>query len=308
MQVKNYLNKIINAIRNLNNFERIVKKNLIVNQCQQSSIISNRSGVDVYRDGTENLVVSLTTYSKRIFSVHLTIESLLNQTKKPNKLILWLAEDEFNDDNLPLVLIKQKERGLTVNFCKDLKSYKKLIPTLNEHSSDAIVTVDDDVIYPFDFLEKLHRTHLSAPDCVCYFRGHKMKFIDIHTLAPYATWQHDWQGIKKDIDVLPTGIGGVLYPPKCFHKDIMNESLFMKLAPHGDDIWFKAMTLLNGIKTKKVATLLPFSEEFIDVDGTQDIGLWRANVGGGRNDEQIRAVFDYYKEELKSLSALGNES
>lgn len=308
MKVKNHLNKIINIIRNLNNFERIVKKNLIVNQCQQSSIISNRSGVDVYRDGTENLVISLTTYSKRIFSVHLTIESLLNQTKKPNKLILWLAEDEFNDDNLPLVLIKQKERGLTVNFCKDIKSYKKLIPTLNEHSSDSIVTVDDDVIYPFDFLEKLHRAHLSAPDCVCYFRGHKMKFINAHTLAPYATWQHDWQGIKKDIDVLPTGIGGVLYPPKCFHKDIMNESLFMKFAPHGDDIWFKAMTLLNGIKTKKVATLLPFSEEFIDVDGTQDIGLWRTNVGGGRNDEQIKAVFDYYKEELNSLSALGNES
>lgn len=281
MRFISFLKKIFNAIRNLNNLERIVKKNLIVNQYQQSSVVSSRSGVEMYKSGTENLVLSLTTYSKRIYNVHLTIESLLNQTKKPNKIILWLAEDEFNADNLPLVLVKQKERGLIINFCEDIKSYKKLIPTLNDHADDTIVTVDDDVIYPYDFLEKLYKTYLSAPDCVCYYRGHKMKFLNVNTLAPYTTWSHCWEGIEKEIDVLPTGIGGVLYPPKCFHKDIANDSLFMKLAPHGDDIWFKTMTLLKGVKTKRVVTSLPFSEEFIDVDGTQDIGLWKKNVGGG---------------------------
>ncbi|MEI4935103.1 hypothetical protein ACV1D8_14740 [Aeromonas caviae] len=307
MRFIKYLREFINAIRSVNSFERILKKNLIVNQCQQSSIVSKKSGVEKYKAGTENLVVSLTTYSKRIFSVHLTIESLLNQTKMPNKLILWLAEDEFNDDNLPLVLVKQKERGLTVNFCKDIKSYKKLIPTLDDYADDAIVTVDDDVIYPYDFLEKLHRTHLSAPDCVCYYRGHKMKFLNVDTPAPYTTWLHCWEGIEKEIDVLPTGIGGVLYPPKCFHDDVTNESLFMKLAPHGDDIWFKTMTLLNGVRTKRVVTFLPFSDEFIDVDGTQDIGLWKKNMGEGRNDEQVKAVFEYYKEDLKSLFPLGDK-
>ncbi|MFQ2540398.1 glycosyltransferase family A protein [Aeromonas caviae] len=299
-----FFKKIFNAIRNLNNFEKILKKNLLVNQYQQSSVVSSRCGVEAYKSDTENLVVSLTTYSKRIFSVHLTIESLLNQTQKPNKLILWLADDEFNDNNLPLVIAKQKERGLTVNFCKDIKSYKKLIPTLNDYANDAIVTVDDDVIYPYDFLEKLYRTYLSAPDCVCYYRGHKMKFLNVNTLAPYANWLHCWEGVEKEIDVLPTGIGGVLYPPKCFHQDITNDSLFMKLAPHGDDIWFKAMTLLNGVQTKKVVTMLPFSEEFIDIDGTQDIGLWKKNVGGGRNDEQINAVFEYYKNDFNSLFSL----
>ena len=39
--------------------------------------------------------------------------------------------------------------------------------------------------------------------------------------------------------------------------------------------------------------------------------LYMSQAGAGerlrRNDEQIKAVFDYYKEELKSLSVLVNE-
>ncbi len=61
----------------------------------------------------ENLriIVSLTTYGKRINTVHLTIKTLLNQTYTFDKIILWLAEDEFTLDTIPQELkeLQKKE-------------------------------------------------------------------------------------------------------------------------------------------------------------------------------------------------------
>ena len=40
----------------------------------------------------ENIIVSLTSYPKRIGTVWLTIETLLRQSVKPDEIILWLAQ------------------------------------------------------------------------------------------------------------------------------------------------------------------------------------------------------------------------
>lgn len=42
---------------------------------------------------------------------------------------------------------------------------------------------------------------------------------------------------------MQTGCGAVLYPPHCFYKDILDETLIMQLAPTNDDQWFWAMGL-----------------------------------------------------------------
>lgn len=55
--------------------------------------IDKNIGVD--KNSEHKLVVSLTTFGERIFTVHKTIESLMLQTLKPNHIVLWLAEDEF---------------------------------------------------------------------------------------------------------------------------------------------------------------------------------------------------------------------
>lgn len=39
-------------------------------------------------------VVSLTSYGKRIATLHYTLYSLLNQTVKPQQIIVWLAHGE----------------------------------------------------------------------------------------------------------------------------------------------------------------------------------------------------------------------
>ena len=46
-------------------------------------------------DSESRIIVSLTTYPARVQGVWVTIASLLNQTMKPYKVILWLAEEQF---------------------------------------------------------------------------------------------------------------------------------------------------------------------------------------------------------------------
>lgn len=66
------------------------------------------------------LIISLTSFPARISTLHITISSLLCQTKKPNMIILQLSEDEFpnKENDLPENLLKLKEFGLTINWNK----------------------------------------------------------------------------------------------------------------------------------------------------------------------------------------------
>ncbi len=54
------------------------------------------------------------------------------------------------------------------------------------------------------------------------------------------------------------------------------------------------MALLNGYRVKKCFTRSSSGEEYIQNEGVQAISLNSANVAGGKNDEQIRAVFEAY--------------
>lgn len=45
------------------------------------------------------LICTLTTFPDRIDSVQYTIKSLFNQSMKPDKIVLWLAESEFRISN-----------------------------------------------------------------------------------------------------------------------------------------------------------------------------------------------------------------
>ena len=116
----------------------------------------------------ENIIVSLTSYGRRVQkTVYYTLVSLLKQTLPANRIILWLSADNWSDETLPKRLKKLKEYGVEYGFCKDLRSYTKLIPSLKAAPKDLIVTVDDDMIYSRILLQTLYKEHKKYPDCIC---------------------------------------------------------------------------------------------------------------------------------------------
>lgn len=116
---------------------------------------SNAKGTSNALHIGKQIIVSLTSSGQRIHNAYLAIESIMQQTLKPNKIILWLAEEEFSHNQLPESLKILESRGLEIRFCEDQKTYNKLIPTLKLHPDDIIITIDDNVIYPIDLLDRL---------------------------------------------------------------------------------------------------------------------------------------------------------
>ncbi|MDR0605344.1 MAG: glycosyltransferase family 2 protein [Bacteroidales bacterium] len=297
--IKQRLQILKKSLENSFYVETIIKKLLTVQKYHEYAFECDTGNSICNADN--NIVVSLTTYSKRIHEVYLTIESLIHQTIKPSKIILWLAQDEFNEKNIPLILQKQKKRGLEIRFCEDIKSYKKLIPALKIMPDTAIITVDDDYIYPADFVERLINMHRQYPNCVCYYIGSRITIDKKGKPKPYCKWEHSDKEYIPSLMNFATGAGGILYPPHCFHNDITNTSLFMKYTPKADDIWFKIMTFRKNIKYVKTPIECPFENKFILLNNVQDIALYHSNVARGENDKQIKTVCEAYRLNFKDI-------
>ena len=241
-----------------------------------------------------DVVVSLTTFPPRIKHVILTLKSILTQSVKPNQVILYLSKDEFGNQEIPVSLLKLKKYGVTIEFVDgNIKSYKKLLYAKKTYPKKNIVTADDDVCYPFRWLENLIKESKKNPDDIIFYRGHLMCDQN-RKLLPYKKMlELDSSGVKSSFDFLPTGIGGILYPPESMHQDWDNMELINKLAPNADDIWFKAMTLLSGRKCTRVND---FNILFPPVLGSQKQSLKKINVDSSENnnDKQLNMVFKYY--------------
>jgi glycosyltransferase involved in cell wall biosynthesis len=249
----------------------------------------------------QKLVVSLTSFPERIPDIFFNLYSLLNQTMQPDMLVLWLAEEQFpnKEKDLPKRVLDLQKYGLTIKWCKDIKSYKKLIFSLKEFPNDIIVTADDDIYYPENWLELLYNSYLAEPQNIHCHRAHKITFNTQNELNSYNEWPKCITNSTSSYLNFFTGAGGVLYPPKSLYKDILNEGLFMQLCPTADDIWFWAMTILNNNKIRIVNENINnfvFVNPELEFRLTDAASLYKINLI--KNDEQLEKVFNYYNKNL----------
>lgn len=249
-------------------------------------------GVSKERYCDHDVIVSLTTYGDRIYDVALTIESIMDQTMKANRIVLWL-DNSFKTKRLPNALHLLEKRGLEIKYCKDIRSYTKLVPSLREFPDDIIVTIDDDVLYNNDLLDKLISAYLEDPKYIYCTQYHRMDFDSNGNLKPYTQWicRH------SDREASPLncflGTAGVLYPPHALDDEVFNEEVFMDICKFADDIWFHAMAIKNGTLAKKVFTHDHYGIEYIENPHFQQ-GLCVVNEWQGQNDVQLQKVFDKY--------------
>ena len=272
------------------------------------SVETTRKGVshDVIADNP--VIVSLTTHGKRLYEVYLTIESIMQGTVLPNKIILWLSE-EYKNSPLPITLRNQMKRGLEVRYCRDVRSYTKLIPALREFPDSVIITIDDDVFYQPDMLEGLLNAHAIYPNDVL---ANRVDEIVLGSDGKPITCLN-WNIFQKPKGVSPLnlalGVEGVLYPPNSFDEEVLNEQVFLSICPTADDLCFKAMELRAGTNVRHVYTHYERGGEIIPNIGTQDIGLQyiNENVNDCKNDSQFAKVLDRYNlyGKLKKIDGLG---
>ena len=109
----------------------------------------------------ERIIVTLTTYSKRIGNIPTILETIFKQTVPPDFVVLNLAYEEIVPDEVQNYI---NEHAIEVNRVSDTKVFKKLIPTLKKYPNDVVISIDDDWLYPQGMIEDFLNLHRQYPE------------------------------------------------------------------------------------------------------------------------------------------------
>lgn len=256
----------------------------------------NKSGLRIHKRN-EKIIVSLTSFPDRMHDIQYTLYSLLKQTFKPDEVILWLSYEQFQnkEKDLPNEVLNLKKYGLTIRWCENIYSYKKLIPSLKEYENDFIVTADDDLFYQKDWLKNIYYGYKKHPDCIISSRSRRILFNNEGELKSYKNWKLSNNYHEPSFLNFPTNGAGSLFPPNSFDKKIFKKEEFTTICPTGDDIWIWGMAVLNNTK------IYPIPEQLTKltyVNPARDLNLFNEKTlfseNKNKNDYQINKLIEKY--------------
>lgn len=201
-------------------------------------------------DDGNSPIVSLTTFPARINNLWMVLYCLFRQTVRPAKIIVILTEEEMPQGAkaLPSSLDYFMDKGVEFHFVREnLFPHNKYFYARQWFSERIIITVDDDLLYYPDTIERLMKLHEIYPDAVCSNRIQKIKFDD-SGIYPHGEWELVFKQQSPSHSFLGLGYSAVLYPPKFVYKDLYNTKLIKELCLKADDLWLKAMELHANVK------------------------------------------------------------
>ena len=135
----------------------------------------------------QQVIVSLTSFPPAISYAARAVQSILNGSVLPDKVVLYLTFAEFGEKGIPQdlqELAKNNPRFEIRDYPINIRSYRKLVPALTDFPDAIIVTVDDDVNYHPNMLRDLLELHKQIPNAVL---AHRAKCIKPD--KPYNKWK-----------------------------------------------------------------------------------------------------------------------
>lgn len=198
------------------------------------------------------LVVSMTSWKGRIGNVVPVLNSLadVNSYYERTQAVveLNLSEEEFpkRENELPNELLFWKsptpDLSLSINWVgRNTKAFKKLIPTVKKYYDKdvKIITVDDDVLYPKNFLATMEAASDANPD---------------HIIANnFCRGMYNGQQCVNG--------AGTLYKPRFFTPFLWEELTDDVIATNADDWWYSFCLWITGIRPVKY---IPIRLEFFN--------------------------------------------
>ncbi len=241
------------------------------------------------------IYVSISTIPQRIKNLNESVKSLLNQTKKPDKIFINIPfkyerfTDVVEDDQIP----KFDNNLIEITRCEDCGPATKLLGSLNKLEKNSLVILaDDDHIYENFMIEKFFHFYSKAPNNAYSFYVHPLGKFGIGQGADgFAINTNHLTGIKKFYD-----------------KVVKNyKELFLY-----DDLWIsyflyffkknKILSLKEYLKKNKNGNPYPIYKKHIVASGLVET-YGKNLIEAVRKRDQIAVEsFKYMQEKTKGLS------
>ena len=286
------LHKVVRTYETLyfSNCKRMPFDWLLLKQHQNEIMKPPRDGLNTVSRERE-VIVSLTSFPPRMEIVWVVLKIMLSQTYKPDRILLYLAEEQFPGRKLPEWAELYREAGVAFIFCEeDLKPHKKYFYAMRDYPEAIIITVDDDMLYGVDLLETLMDSYAKFPKAISAMRTARIAIDENGCVLPFSEWDKICRDVtnKPLMRFLLVGVGGVLFPPNSLHREVLNIDMIKKVCLHTSDMWLQIMAVLQG------TPVVLASDNSIQrtIEESQSVALFNKNKN--EYDSQLNAILDIY--------------
>ena len=243
------------------------------------------------------LIISMTSYPPRIKFVKSSFMSIIKQNISSTLyhcvLVLSIPEFPNKELDLPSDLLNfiYLEGIEIIWYSKNIRSHKKLIPTLKKYPNNPILIIDDDIIRQEGFLKTFLDDHKKFPNDIIfgysrYVLNKEFKFTKKKKIN------------NKEIKLSrpSNGLSGTLYPPHTLtDKRFFDEDIFMKLSPSSDESWQWCFLIMSNKKLRKLSKNFSIKP----IPKSQKISLYKENK---KNYDKInKNLYEYFPEFKKQL-------
>lgn len=260
----------------------------------------------------EKIIVSMTTWPPRFAVAQQAMAAIVEQVKADNlqarvHLVMVLSEDEVcyaeTRSEACQLLSKMEKLGVEIIYDRgNIKSHKKLMPTLEKYPNNPILVVDDDNVQWPGWLKTFVSDHDQHPNDIIY--GQSLSRIELHGDRIVEVREHFsfWNAGKVTTNKKPAnGASGTLYPAHTFTDPrFFGRELFMRLSPTSDETWQWAFAKIAGKTFRQLSKFnMPFKME-----APPDSALWHLNKDKYTDiHNAIAAEIPEYLEALKKEAA-----
>lgn len=246
----------------------------------------------------KGVIVSLTSFPKRINKVWLVIECILRQQIQPETILLYLSQDQFKTKKeLPSKLLTyEKKKILKIRLMPgDYRSHKKYWYAIQEYPNKILITIDDDIIYHSKLISNLLFYHQKEPKSIIAEYCNNILWNDDNSVKAYSQWgySHLKTGEKGNHIFFGSG-GGTLFPLNSLKDADLSIDTIKRICPLADDIWLNAMIRKNGFDVLCANNRISVPTWFF----LSDQKLSTQNNGDNLNDKQLCNVITFMKDKF----------
>jgi len=214
--------------------------------------------------------INITTWKKRDHCLPVMLSNLTKQTRKPDRIILWLSSDEYDKDNLPEHIIKCLNDGLLscIKWIpKNIYGHKKQ-QCFKYYNYCYNIELDDDTLYKPNIVNELITQAKLHTDCITVYSTTSVKYVGNEVIkSKIAKTPSEYNAYMGGRNCFPPFI----YPFDAYEKSELRDKYVTKC----DEGWLRPYLMKHHIKINALHDW--DNSDYPAIKDSQTDSLWNEN-------------------------------